>query len=134
MAISYAEASSSYPTSRSPCDGPWVNQCAIRMSIALQGAGFDLGKYTDPTCSHGHARGAESLANHLWRVWGRPRVFTNAPSAEGEIGPHGGIIFFKDIEAFRNGTGDHIDLWNGVATKTGEYFSYSKQVWFYRLI
>ena len=72
MAISFAELSASYPTTQFPCGDGWENQCAIRMSIALEGAGFSLADYSDPKCSHGHARGAESLANYLWRSLARP--------------------------------------------------------------
>lgn len=42
-----------------------------------------------------------------------------------------GIVLFKDIKGFRSGRGDHIDLWDGKATITGEYFQLSKEVWFW---
>jgi hypothetical protein len=102
------------------------------MSIALVGAGFSFDGYGDPLCSHGHARGAESLANHLWRVWGRPRIWSDGAAAKRALSSSQGIVLFKDIRGFRNGQGDHIDLWTGTSTMTGEYFSYCKQVWFYR--
>jgi len=76
----------SYPDEASPCDdGKWPNQCAIRMSIALNGEGtikVDETTYSDPRCSHGHARGAESLANFLWKRIGGPSVFENAGDAK----------------------------------------------------
>jgi hypothetical protein len=132
MPVDFATLRDSYPTDRSPCGDGWENQCAIRMSIALQGAGFDFAGYGDPLCSHGHARGAESLANHLWREWGAPRVFRDGSSAKRSIGTSQGIVLFKDITGFRGGTGDHIDLWTGTSTMTGEYFNHCKQVWFFR--
>jgi hypothetical protein len=134
VAISFAELSSHYPATQFPCGDGWENQCAIRMSIALEGAGFSLGDYSDPKCSHGHARGAESLANHLWRSLARPQIFSNPSGAKSSLLSKRGIVFFKDISGFRNGTGDHIDCWDGTATKTGEYFSYCKQVWFFGLL
>lgn len=134
VTVSFAELSASYPTTQHPCGDAWPNQCAIRMSIALEGAGFSFTGYPDPTCSHGHARGAESLANHLWRTWGRPLVFSNASGAKASLRTKRGIVFFKDIAGFRNGQGDHIDTWDGNATKTGEYFSYCNQVWFFNLL
>lgn len=123
----------SYPTELHPCDGPWDNQCAIRVSIALQGANFDLSTYTDPTCAHGHARGAESLANFLWRQIARPQIYTSSTSFRETARSIRGIVFFKDISGFRGGTGDHIDLWDKGQTKTGEYASLSRQVWFWEL-
>ncbi len=132
MAINFAELSNNYPTEQHPCGDGWGNQCAIRMSIALEGAGFSLSGYSDPLCSHGHARGAESLANHLWRQLGRPLILTS--NAKSSLSSKRGIVFFKDIAGFRNGSGDHIDCWDGTGTKTGEYFSYCKQVWFFNLI
>jgi hypothetical protein len=67
LRIQFSRLWSSYPGSHAPCDGGYANQCAIRMSIALLGAGFSLGGYTEPRCRHGHARGAESLAQFLSR-------------------------------------------------------------------
>ena len=64
---------SSYPTEQKPCDQGWENQCAIRMSVCLINAGFHLTQYTEPKCKHGHARGAESLANYLWQQVGPPK-------------------------------------------------------------
>lgn len=133
MTVTYDRLDSSYPNEQAPCGDGWENQCAIRMSIALEGAGFSFDGYTDPLCSHNHARGAESLANHLWRQWGRPRIFTSPQSAKGSLASSRGIIFFKDLRGFRGGSGDHIDLWSGTRTKTGEYFSSCKQVWFYSI-
>ncbi|MCA9655298.1 MAG: hypothetical protein KC501_35620 [Myxococcales bacterium] len=130
MTISFDRLLASYPTDLHPCSDGWDNQCAIRMSIALVGAGFSFDDYGDPLCSHNHARGAESLANHLWTRLARPRIYTDGGSAKGAISGKQGIVFFKDIAGFRNGTGDHIDLWKP-GTMTGEYFSYCRQVWFF---
>lgn len=50
-----------YPTESSPCDGGWANQCSIRLSIALnaeQAIKINKNTYSEPKCSHGHARGA----------------------------------------------------------------------------
>lgn len=131
--ITFDQLVANYPDDRFPCGDGWANQCALRMSVALEGAGFSFADYGDPTCSHGHARGAESLANHLWRTWGRPRIYTTPSSAKGALAGKQGVIFFKDIAGFRNGSGDHIDLWKP-GTMTGEYFSYCKQVWFFDVV
>ena len=42
-----------YPSANHPCDGPWANQCAIRMSVALNAEGtIPIGKntYSEPKC------------------------------------------------------------------------------------
>ena len=138
---SFVNLWSSYPTENAPCDGPWDNQCAIRMSITLNDEGnitVDSGTYTEPKCSHGHARGAESLANWLWRNHlNRPTIYTDGAAAKIAIASKTGIIFFKDCfqragEATRRG--DHIDLWNAGLTKTyNDPSNLSAQVWFWEL-
>lgn len=126
-----------YPTTRigGGC-ARYENQCAMRMSAALAAAGMQLSGYGDPTCGAGgvtHARGAESLANHLWRTIGRPRIYKAGSDPESLIAGQTGIVFFKDIRGFRAGRGDHIDLWKKNKTKTGAYFSSAKQVWFWKV-
>lgn len=131
---------SSYPTEDAPCDGPWANQCAIRMSLALNGEQtltVSGTTYTEPKCAHGHARGAESLATWLWRKIGRPKTFNSAATAKLELASQTGIIFFKDCFV-RPGEveqrGDHIDLWNKGLTKTyNDPANKSKAVWFFTL-
>ena len=129
-----------YPSANHPCDGPWANQCAIRMSIALNTEGtIPIGKdtYSEPKCAHGHARGAESLANFLFKKMGRPTRFTDGAEAKKAIAGMQGIIFFKDcfIRAGEKvAVGDHIDLW--LLDKTMTYSdptNLSKQVWFWTL-
>lgn len=138
---SFVNLWSNYPTESSPCDGPWDNQCAIRMSITLnaeKSITVDSGTYTEPKCSHGHARGAESLANWLWRNHlSRPSIYTSGATAKTSIASKKGIIFFKDCFT-RSGsteqTGDHIDLWNAGTTKTyNDPQNNARQVWFWEL-
>lgn len=131
MRPNFSSLLSNYPSTNTPCNGSWENQCAIRMSIALQKSGLSLSKYTEPTCKHGHARGAESLANHLWNVIGPASKYFNPKKSN--VAGRTGIIFFKDIASFRGGRGDHIDLWNLHKTITGEYFDACQEVWFWSL-
>lgn len=132
---------SNYPTESDPCDGGWENQCAIRMSITLNAEGaiqVNQSTYSEPRCSHGHARGAESLANWLWkRHLGRPRIFPDGAKAKIALHSKTGLLFFKDCFT-RSGesrrTGDHIDLWNRGLTKTySDPANKSSQVWFWEL-
>lgn len=96
----------------------YENHCAIRMSHALELSGVPLANYREPVCKAGgitHARGAESLANYLWKIFGPPKIL----SAGGKAGAKGkkGIVFFKAITGFRGGRDDHIELWDGENTR-----------------
>ena len=137
-----------YPNEDHPChdgnekgDGTdrWSNQCAIRMSVALNAEKTILvnkDTYTEPKCSHGHARGAKSLADWLWKKHlGRPTIYFDGGKAKITLVTKRGIIFFKGCFTRSDGTeGDHIDLW-----RTGEAKGYddpdniSQQVWFWEL-
>jgi hypothetical protein len=123
-----------YPTVNHPCDGPWDNQCAIRLSLCLINAGFPLTNYTEPVCSHGHARGAESLANYLYNQVGRPKIAKTPTQGQSNVSGKNGVVFFKDITGFRGGRGDHIDVWMNGLTKTGDYFDSSKETWFWEAV
>ena len=110
------------------------------MSVALNTEGtIPIGKntYSEPKCAHGHARGAESLANFLFGKMGRPTQFTDGAKAKKAIVGMQGIIFFKDCftrEGEKVAVGDHIDLW--LLDKTMTYSdptNLSKQVWFWTL-
>ena len=117
----------------------YENQCAVRLSRAIYKATniniFDGTNYTKklgPVCTADgitHARGAEELFKHLKKYLGPPKKLS--PKSRKGIAGRKGIVFFKDIKHFRGGRGDHIDLWDGSATKTGEYFSEAKEVWFW---
>ena len=133
---------SKYPTESSPCDGGWENQCSIRMSITLNAERaiiVNKSTYSEPKCAHGHARGAESLANWLWRRHlGAPKIFTDGAKAKVLLNSKSGIIFFKDCFT-RAGqstrTGDHIDLWHKGLTKTySDPANKSAQIWFWELL
>ncbi|BAP42605.1 putative uncharacterized protein [Pseudomonas sp. StFLB209] len=126
-----------------PCDGGWDNQCAIRMSIALNGERsirINKSTYSEPKCAHDHARGAESLANWLWKHHlGRPTILTGSVADRKKLAQKTGIIFFKDCfarggESFEQRSGDHIDVWSRGSTQTYDDPAHrSKQVWFWEL-
>ncbi|WP_332681032.1 type VI secretion system amidase effector protein Tae4 [Bosea sp. (in: a-proteobacteria)] len=122
------------------CSDGLDNECAIRMSIALnleKTLTVSVGSYTEPKCSHGHARGAESLANWLYRKIGRPKIYDKPAEAKRLIAGKKGIIFFKDCFVRRNQTrrlGDHIDLWNaGLAISYDDPANEASQIWFWEL-
>lgn len=112
----------SYPTDQAPCTRPYQNQCAIRLSLALNAEGtFTVNRrsYREPLCPHQHARGAEALASwlHSRRRLGRPQRFRDSAIAKDTLQSEGGIIFFKDCfsrpdyKGRIRQVGDHIDLW-----------------------
>ena len=88
-----------YPTVASPCDGPWGNQCAIRMSVALNTEmtiKINKSTYSEPKCAHEHARGAESLANWLWKNHlGRPKIYTDNVNGKKTYSQNKGLSFLK---------------------------------------
>lgn len=130
-----------YPSEQHPCAGGWANQCAIRLSISLNAEGtivINEKTYPEPKCAHGHARGAESLANYLWKRIGKPKIYADGAKAKRAIVGESGIVFFKDCfvrEGEITARGDHIDLWRLGTTKTySDPPNQAKQVWFWRLL
>lgn len=130
---------------REPCSTSGVsnfeNQCAIRMGLALQGAGFSFGADypSDGFCWHSHGR------THTLRVeqlvpWLRKQThLLSAPSEhtavtaadfKGKLGIAAFYNFYGDPQ-----TGDHIDIWNGSKILVGNsnYFQRSEKVVFWQL-
>ena len=136
-----------YPLERSPClnaggQPAFSNQCAIRMSVALIGAGWSLDSFPGGKCPHGHARISQQLADWLQRDFSAPRIVSSGGESalRREIAQRQGIIFFQncfarpDEEAME---GDHIDLWDcGNRVRTFCWFpprGLSSQIWFWDL-
>jgi hypothetical protein len=137
-----------------PGEPIYEDQCAIKMSIALQAGGLSLSTFPKNRSELRYveqlgkkvrgALAAEELANWLTSALGKPEVF-DASSALAKVKSKKGIIFFKDFWTRpRESTaqGDHMDLWNGSTTPAtsasayvGEntYFTRSKSVWFWEL-
>ena len=128
-----------HPYPASPCDRTsFLNQCAIRMSVALAGAGVDLSSFRGARCYPGMGHGgrhilrAQELAD--WIAL-RPALFGTAGKRKNvtanDYAGKPGIVFVQ------NGWGatDHIDIWDGAAMKGGspDYFARGKEVWFWPL-
>ena len=122
-----------------PCDRrTFTNQCAIRMSVALAGAGVSLRSFRGARCYPGmghdgrHILRAQELAN--WIV-ANPTTFGAVNKRNGvtsaDYARRPGIVFV------RNGWGatDHIDIWDGATLKGGSdgYFALGEEVWFWAL-
>lgn len=120
------------------CSDGYENQCSIRLSIALEGAKVPLNLYSENKCSHGHARGAQGLANYLKAGWGAPTwtYRKNRAIAKQLLQTHSGVIFFKNCFIRQGETtkqGDHIDVWYGGKAQTYQNFTGSDEVWFWKL-
>ena len=124
----------------------FLNTCAIRLSLALLGAGYPnpgawpirAGKYKGRAIETKQRK----LANWLVRQLGQPEKFKSRQDAEAKIGARRGIVSFFNIYGDENAQG-HIaivaqDRWGLYircgqeidGTATGCYWS-SKAVWFW---
>lgn len=129
-------------------DPNFYNTCAIRMSLALLGAGYPspgaypikAGKYM----GHSIETQQRKLSNWLVRHVGVPEKFVGGQQAERAIGDQRGIVSFFSIYGDHNPQG-HIaivsrDRWGQYlrcgheldGTETGCYWS-SREVWFWPL-
>lgn len=99
----------------------YINECAIRMSVALSLNGFSFERFGNKArLKNGghtgipvpHVYGAHELAEYLKKEWGPPISFRGKAKeiAEGIIRGKKGVIYFNNC----SGTGDHIDLWSGM--------------------
>jgi hypothetical protein len=102
-----------------------VNQCAIRMSVALQRCGFVIEGFHNPRRIHGtelrhcefnmpHIVGATELMEHLIKSFGLTRRYRGheVKSAYKDLQDWPSIVYFHNLGG---GKTDHIDLFNGIA-------------------
>ena len=152
-----------YRIDSGPCKGGYTNQCAVRMSVALERCGFSLDAFDPQRRVHRgrrscrmnvpHVLGAHELARYLTRMIGPPRIFRGAAGhgAATTLRGQKGIIYFNNCFKRRRTDarkkGDHIDLWNGMqyfnqiihvsagggVRARASLFERSDQVWFYSL-
>ena len=151
-----------YLIDSAPCKGGARNQCAVRMSVALERCGLSLSAFRPPRRVHRnrascrlsipHVLGASELARYLRRLWGVTHLFRRSTldEAAASLAGHQGIIYFSNCYRRRSGgprRGDHIDLWDGQryynqvihlgaggdAGADAPLFDRADQVWFFRL-
>ena len=108
-----------------------TNQCAIRLGYALQLSGVVMSNYnTGPVTSEGYPRGAKSLADWLWQMYGEPvRVSPN--DFEKNILNNSQGIFYQYPGSDNSSVG-HIDLFNYGEMGSGYYYGYS-EIWFWKI-
>jgi hypothetical protein len=135
--VTYLQIWDSHPYPDSPCDTTlFPNQCAIRMGVALAGAGVNLTSFRGAKCwvqhSPRHILRAQQLADWIATqtvTFGVVKKYTRVTSAD--FADKTGLVFIKDGW----GATDHIDVWDGHDLKGGspDYFALGKQVWFWAL-
>lgn len=119
------------------------SQCAIRMGVCLQRAGFDMSDYRGVRCWHhpeyeNHTLRVEELAKYLKKKLPKRSLIERsaddsiieASDFEGMTG----IVAFIDFWG-ENGQGDHIDLFDGNELTFGgnDYFERSDKVYFWEI-
>lgn len=124
------QAYEDYRRDRAPCKASVTNQCAVRMSVALERCGFSISGFEPAARVHRgraacrlaipHVLGADELQRYLRRVMGRFEEFPRGRvgSAQASVTGRRGIVYFNNCFQRTAGgpsTGDHIDLWNGSA-------------------
>jgi RHS repeat-associated protein len=139
-----------YPNADLPSLSKYVNQCAIRLSYALQKAGFDMSDFsgaTDTATEGGRTYKVALRAYELWDylfnkfgnngngnyLYGTTSIQPNKgdTNVSSNFGDVQGIILFRN---FWGGAQGHIDLWNGKAcghceiSGSQSYFDRSKEV------
>ena len=152
--IKFSELWANHPTTKgdnSPCkkkDGTdaFENQCAIRMGVALSGAGLSLTGYHGVKCWFGHG-GAHTLRVEEMIDWlktqsGSVGVYVQYTGSQPELGQKikkelagkTGIVAWRNFWG-RGGQGDHIDLWDGRVIREGnlDYFDRSKDMYFWHI-
>lgn len=119
--LSFKRIWDNHPYPVTPCDAQFVNQCAIRLGVALRAAGCDFNSFKGALCYPGfshnpkHILRAEELANWmLTRVADFGTVTKKKNASSDNWRDKQGIVFIKDGWP---GGGDHIDAWDGKTLK-----------------
>lgn len=137
----------SHPYPDSPCAPKFENQCAIRMTVALHGAGINTALLSGVRCWHNHTSPshilrAQQFAEALARTSSLLGAGISVVKKKGTVNDNltvfskkKGVVFIKDGW----GSTDHIDLWDGLlslmkgSADTQDYMSRGKEVWFWEM-
>lgn len=122
-------------------DARMQNTCAVRLSVALAGAGITIrpGNITVLAGSRKGWRlesGQARLSNYLLRAWGEPERYASGPEARKAIGARRGVVSFYHLYGTTDQQG-HIDMiapdgW-GEAACVDDCYWQSAEVWFWPL-
>lgn len=127
--LSFSKLWTSHPTSngstatadRCPCldasgGCQYTNQCAIRLSKSLQGAGIDMSKFPgNNKCGNNYAIRAKELADWIsgGSRLGAGEKFTDHTQLMNRINGQKGIVHIRQFTGTSGSAYDHIDLWDG---------------------
>jgi hypothetical protein len=109
-----------------PSTDPYQNQCAIRLGSCLQKSGMDMSNYKSPVTTEGYPRGSKSLADWLWKNYGRPEIVSQSVF-QNKYWNKTGIIYIAPPA----GALGHIDLFNRGNTGSGYYLG--TKIWFWNI-
>jgi hypothetical protein len=103
----------------------YSNQCAIRVSVAIHGAGVAMNSFSGSSKIMVGGKNTAALASEL-AAWLKKQPFCGLPQKpddvtgaqwEGKVKGRTGIVYFADYwkrtAQEKRPSGDHIDLWNG---------------------
>lgn len=129
--VTFAKLWESYPSGHPYIDNKtgeppkgYENQCAIKVSVAIHGAGIEMKSFKSASVTLNNLKTAV-VATQL-AEWLKLQPFCGIPKEaenvtgkdwENKIKGRTGIIYFEDYwhrsGETKTATGDHIDLWNG---------------------
>ncbi|MBC7909944.1 MAG: hypothetical protein H7Y30_05560 [Pyrinomonadaceae bacterium] len=157
MPLEFQRMWDSHPSNKNdsaPCrnaDGlpAFINQCAIRMGLALAGGGMNMTACNKAKCWYrghvNHVLRAQELADWLagaaqlgvpTKFIKRRDVTTAVFGSNVQSGINGkkGVVFCQNFYGSGN-QGDHIDAWDGTQMAQGSvsYFEGAQQVWFWEV-
>lgn len=93
---------------RPSSDSYAINQCAIRVGVALDGSGMDMTGYPSINkTSEGFPRSSKGLADWLWNEV-RPPMIMSQTHFDANYADKTGLIYLAPPQ----GAVGHIDLWN----------------------
>jgi hypothetical protein len=153
LTLDFAKLWASHPSNNgdnSPCkknDGTpaFENQCAIRMGVALVGAGVNPKSINKAKCwfkgHDAHVLRAQELADWLAVNLGAPKKYKKGKgvnlelTVKTDVNGRKGIIFCQNFWGSGN-QGDHIDVWDGsmMAHGSTQYFGPADAVWFWEVM
>ena len=118
------------------CTQADVNECAVRMSMALHDAKVDISSGSPmkgPIHHHGDVpiqMGARVLTDYLWDELGKPQQLKRSEGWTIEdFKNREGIIYFPNRERDGDATTEHIDVMSGGATGSGFYRNRMIWIW-----
>jgi hypothetical protein len=154
MPLTFQTLWDNHPTTlgdNSPCknangDPAHVNQCAIRLGIALAAAGVNLATAGVKCWEKGHTNHTLRVEDLIKWMKAQSAVFGTVTEFKGKTPDNGeaalkavtgktGIVAWRNFWGAGN-QGDHIDLWDGAQIRKGvtpDYFTASPHILFWEI-